>query len=1072
MTVQNTTKKLCLSLLLVLIVFTLFLKSKQSFAQVTYDCYEQTGVIPALCYGPYGDFAPKFDGSYYQCDGLGSHQKVNENVSIECRSEGYRETPQGVIFECSQKPPPVIGWTYQEVLDGVCRKETPETCTKDPRCITDCVNKRCQGPDKPSGRYCYNESLCCKRGSTAPCPDVGVCDSTSCPPTIPSYYDCNCIPGGLPDQDSGRTLFSGQCCHGGGGGGGGCTPQCPPNKCVVEDNCKEANQPFDPTEYNQYVMTEQGGPLCKGQDAYCIQENGCGGMNICNTASCYKPETNTSSAPTPTSIKIYESMGAFEWTSFQPLSTNPDSPTLIRYPYPTSTMRTELNDPGLPSGARDIRARLAIGGTQIGDPRMRSEYDSFHVFNSYPKIGWLTKGYYGQYTANFDTLNKCDDNWKTGDSYVGNFKVNTPPKAQVTVVGDSEEGGTEKGCIPEERYTSNEANRTLTFTVKGKDVNTNLGASGDDANHRINGAMIWLIKEGQSLTDNERNRMHGLGPGQTLTDAEKIGVLVNAAGGIYKSNNGSGALEGWGRDVPDGSNIQQPNIYINVNGERKVLATITTRLVSQASGPDDETIIEITLRFEKDSPISGKYNIWVGMFDNLTLFPTQPHGYFVDIRSVKETTQAWNFDFQKPTLKNISLSPLGDQRRLLLSWTSEDNVPDGIRPDYTVVNVYKSGQDPASEIKREDPEPRLSFIPVAVPTNSDDIGKLPVTSGWLHGAAGTTSLTSNILDNAEGRLHYYITVYDKACNYAQTGEDGTPRPDPVELDKWIVSKGGILFSDGNIRFPTKLNHPYEFANLGTELISSGSSTIEEVNEYTSNHLVNPAVARVITDINSSGSAALFDKLVENFEEMRPRLTSIEAKLVSPFPIQTYLLTCENPLGCIWEPCYKYSGCVGDEAVDVVPQGAALRYLGNIILVPPEGHEDMYIKGIIEGNDSSSLFIFTEGSVNIGGSVSTNEHVVIEDQIDAFIIAKENINILPETVDGYYHDRVTVEGGLIAFGLGEASTPAFSLRRSLGLHNVNHPVLSVTYHPKYAVSSTLFFGLQNNAYKREVGFKPG
>ncbi|HKM19834.1 MAG TPA: hypothetical protein VJY47_01275 [Candidatus Dojkabacteria bacterium] len=1026
---------------------------------IEYNCTRYGGAA-GKCFDT-GSGLPEFAINYYNCNGDGYCQDFSKTHYVSCYFLGYKEGTGS--HRCCQKPP-VTGFTDVQVCHARCGYTY--TWILNTACSSD---EKCEERDGYLGRWCKGSPPV---GGPGRPPIYGITGSGQGLENDFKWFRCtrkeSCPAAGTGGDPVGDAI----CCYGsGGGGGGGCTPQCPANKCTVTDNCVASNRGMDP-EYEQYVMTEQGGPLCKGQDAYCIQENGCGGMNICNTASCYKPETNTSSAPTPTSIKIYESMGAFEWTSFQPLSTNPDSPTLIRYPYPTSTMRTELNDPGLPSGARDIRARLAIGGTQIGDPRMRSEYDSFHVFNSYPKIGWLTKGYYGQYTANFDTLNKCDDNWKTGDSYVGNFKVNTPPKAQVTVVGDSEEGGTEKGCIPEERYTSNEANRTLTFTVKGKDVNTNLGASGDDANHRINGAMIWLIKEGQSLTDNERNRMHGLGPGQTLTDAEKIGVLVNTAGGIYKSNNGSGALEGWGRDVPDGSNIQQPNIYINVNGERKVLATITTRLVSQASGPDDETIIEITLRFEKDSPISGKYNIWVGMFDNLTLFPTQPHGYFVDIRSVKETTQAWNFDFQKPTLKNISLSPLGDQRRLLLSWTSEDNVPDGIRPDYTVVNVYKSGQDPASEIKREDPEPRLSFIPVAVPTNSDDIGKLPVTSGWLHGAAGTTSLTSNILDNAEGRLHYYITVYDKACNYAQTGEDGTPRPDPVELDKWIVSKGGILFSDGNIRFPTKLNHPYEFANLGTELISSGSSTIEEVNEYTSNHLVNPAVARVITDINSSGSAALFDKLVENFEEMRPRLTSIEAKLVSPFPIQTYLLTCENPLGCIWEPCYKYSGCVGDEAVDVVPQGAALRYLGNIILVPPEGHEDMYIKGIIEGNDSSSLFIFTEGSVNIGGSVSTDERVVVEDQIDAFIIAKENINILPETVDGYYHDRVTVEGGLIAFGLGEASTPAFSLRRSLGLHNVNHPVLSVTYHPKYAVSSTLFFGLQNNAYKREVGFKPG
>lgn len=874
--------------------------------------------------------------------------------------------------------------------------------------------------------------------------------------------------------DTGRGLiYFNNCCFGGTGGPGPCVPSCPSPPCTITRTCPEVNN-NDPT-----YSTTYSGPLCEGNRISCSDNSNCPGHYCTDSKKCYTVETNLNTPPVPTSIQIFERiLDNYEWTTYQPLVQN--GTTLIRYPYSTSVMRTELNNPGIPEGARNIRARLAIGGTQVGEPRVQGEDNPFNHFETYPSLSWgLNPGYYGRYTAYFDTLNKCDHEWKLAESgHTADFVVNTPPEVtSITVTGDTTEP-TGKGCVPAARYTGNEANRTLTFTIKGKDINTHVAGPEDDSNHRMNAAVLWLVKDGQSLDNSDLNKVTGLGPGQTLTDAEKIGVLVNVAGGIYKSNNASGTLEGWGRDVPDGSNIQQPNIYINVNGERKVLATITTRLVSQASGPDDETIIEITLRFEKDSPISGRYNIWAGMMDNLTLFPTRPHGYFADIRSVKKTAETWNFDFQKPTLKNVSLNahPSGDQRRLVLRWTSEDNILGGIRANHTVVNVYKGGQVDASEVYRVDVDPSIGFTPIKTEVlDSDKIGDLPdrMESGWLYeGTSGDRELTSSIGDNAEGKLYYYITVYDNACNYTQSGEDGTGGQETVELDKWMVSKGGIFFSKGDVRFPTKIDLPYNFANLGTELISSGSNSIEEVNEYTSNHLVNPAVARVITDINSSGSAALFDKLVENFEEMRPRLTSIEAKLVSPFPIQTYLLTCENPLGCIWEPCYKYSGCVGDEAVDVVPQGAALRYLGNIILVPPEGHEDMYIKGIIEGNDSSSLFIFTEGSVNIGGSVSTDERVVVEDQIDAFIIAKENINILPETVDGYYHDRVTVEGGLIAFGLGEASTPAFSLRRSLGLHNVNHPVLSVTYHPKYAVSSTLFFGLQNNAYKREVGFKPG
>lgn len=852
------------------------------------------------------------------------------------------------------------------------------------------------------------------------------------------------------------------CCSGGTGGPSPCVPSCPSPPCTITRTCPEANN------NDSTYSTTYSGPLCEGNRISCSDNSNCPGHYCTDSKKCYTVETNLNTPPIPTSIQIFERiLDNFEWTTYQPLVQN--GTTLIRYPYSTSVMRTELNDPGVPSGARDIRARLAIGGTQIGDPRIRSEYDTFHIFDTYPEIGWLTKGYYGQYTAYFDTLNKCDHEWKLAESgHTANFVVNTPPEVtSITVTGDTTEP-TGKGCVPAARYTGNEANRTLTFTIKGKDINTLVAGPEDDSNHRMNAAVLWLVKDGQSLDNSDLNKVTGVGPGTTTTDLEKIGIMVNTAGGIYKSNNGSGALEGWGRDVPDGSNIQQPNIYINVNGERKVLATITTRLVSQASGPDDETIIEITLRFEKDSPISGKYNIWAGMMDNLTLFPTRPYGYFADIRSVKKTAETWNFDFQKPTLKNVSLNahPSGDQRRLVLRWTSEDNILGGIRANHTVVNVYKGGQVDASEVYRVDVDPSIGFTPIKTEVlDSDKIGDLPdrMESGWLYeGTSGNRELTSSIGDNAEGKLYYYITIYDNACNYTQSGEDGTGGQETVELDKWIVSKGGIFFSKGDIRFPTKIDLPYNFANLGTELISSGSNSIEKVNEYTSNPLVNPAVARLTADINSSGSLALFNKLVENFEGIRPSLGTATRTIrsVSPYVLR---LDCNNPLGCVWE------------GTEVVSKGAILEYTGNIIIVPPEGEKDIYIRGDVvdmSSDSKHSLFIFTEGSVNIGGSVSTNEHVVIEDQIDAFIIAKENINILPETVDGYYHDRVTVEGGLIAFGLGEASSPAFSLQRSLGLHNQIHPVLSITYHPKYAVSSGLFFGLQNNAYKREVGFKPG
>ncbi len=1020
-----------------------------------YSCAEVTLNPYAWCKA----WDMRFVAHYYQCDGRGGVKSSGDfPFRYRCIGHGYVEG----VERCQQEPTslPPKGYNTYEVAANVCTHKEPGTWEKHHLCTENCRQKEeqmmCPGKRDPC-RYKCLKTQCFN-------PDTGyiwgTCSNKD--DCCTSWYTCKYKPGGYPGQDSGNFIPYGKaevCCYtgsgGGGGGGGGCIPQCSEPLCTVEDHCKEANQSSDPTEYMFYRKTEQGGPLCKGRDTFCTQDNGCGGMQICNTASCYKPETNTSTPPTPTSIRIYEDIGVgdFEWTTYQTLSTNSAQPTLIRYPYSNSVMRTEINDPGLPSGARDIKATLKIGGVQVGNPRLRSVDNPFNIFDIYPSREWLTPGYYAQYSSYFETQNKCDNAWKKSADRDTYFKVNTPPVlSSLTITGSDNQYN---GCTAE-RYTGNNANRTLTFRIAAKDIDTHHAGSQDDANHRMNAAVLWLIKDGKDIT-NETNQITAVGSGATTTDPEKIGIIVNTGGGIYKSNNSNGILESWGRDVPSGSNIQQPDIYIEDNGERKVLATISTVTERHASGPNDETIIKIIINFKENSPISGKYNIWAGMLDNLTLFPTKPYGYFADIRSVKSTGEIWNFDFVNPTLRDISLEPTSqsEQRKLILSWTSQDNLTNGIRDNHTVINVYKTGES-VSTIRRESPLPSDSFVPLLEVPVSEDIGYLqPLTSGWVHPSSSSTQMTANIMENAEGNLHFFITVYDRACNYAKTGESGTPTPPPIALDKWIVTKGGIFYSQGTVNYPTKSLD--EYFNLGTELISSSSNSIESVLYYSTQPHMNPAVAKNIIDINNN--VRLFDVLKGNFERIRDKLGTPSYEDIWG-PPYGYELRCNHPLGCVWE------------ATNIVSRDY-LRYFGNIIVVPPEGQKDVYITGNIgSGDDKSSLFIFTEGTVNIGGSASTTPATgLLTDTIDAFILAKKGINILPEAEEGNFHDKIVVNGGLIAFGHEILSGPAFSLKRTLGLYNINAPVLTVNYHPKYAITSELFFGLQTNAYKREVGFKP-
>ena len=859
-------------------------------------------------------------------------------------------------------------------------------------------------------------------------------------------YQCQCVPGDpVPvNKVKGNNVMLGCCTDKGGGGELPVDPDCLP--------CKGCDLPECDAGYSE---TENN---CQPVIKFCYRYDHCDIECGHKQRSCYPNEINQS-PPKPTSIKIYEDLPGsnFHWTTNASLSESENTRTLIRYPYPNSGRRTEINNLSLPQGARGLRTRLRIKGDTVntetevgGSPRVLGTHNPFYSFPNIPRTdwSWFAPGYKAHFRANFESLNKCDDSWKEGASRRGWFTVNTPPVLRTATISGNTTGATEQGCVPAARYTGNEANRELTFKIAATDVDTYHAAVGSDRNHRMNAAVIWLVKDGQTL-DNEINTLKAIGPGRAIVDPNKIGIMINTAGGIYRYSG-----EGWGRENDGG-------IYISHNGRQLKIATISMERVKHAvprfPNNNDTTEMDIKITFEKDIPISGRYTLWAGMMDNLTLFQTQPHGVHVDQRSVKKTGQTWNFDFVKPQIKNVSLAPLSqtEQRKLNLKWESSDNISGGIRENHTVVNVYKSGNQPAKQVTRETPAPVQSITPSSSISNIGYMQRaangMPV-SGWFHLSPGQTNTRLNIGENSEGKLHFYITTYDLACNYEQTGKDGTPGINPVELNKWITTKGGVFYSQGTVSYPTDgLDQKH---NLGTELISSRTGGLYKVLDYAGTNM-NPAVAKRITDVNNN--AGLFDKLKENFERIKPSLPTPEQ---STFP--THKFICPNPKGCILQPYGIETG--------------GFEYSGKIILIPSEGEKDInltYYGDIKQLDDNSALFVFAEGDITIktrlGSSSSATQ--LETDQIDAFLITKGQVRVQRESEEeGEPDDKLIVNGGVIAFGEGGAS-PAFSLRRTLGLLNISNPVLTVNYHPKYAVFSELFFGLQTNAYKREVGFKP-
>ncbi len=884
----------------------------------------------------------------------------------------------------------------------------------------------------PAGRYCEQNSDCAQR------------PTYSCPP-------CYDVPNHV-NKITGKYVRQGCCTSRSGEGQEPEDPNCQP--------CNNCTEPPEECDEGYSEVENECQPIAKT----CNRYDNCGILCGEEVRRCYPLETNNS-VPDVTSIRIYERLGInnFEWTTYQPLSTT--RRTLIRYPYPASTMRTELNDPGLPSATRDIRATLRIGGVQVGPPQVRSQNEFFYTFNTYPSLAWLNYGYLGKYSAFFETLNMCSDNWQKGNTTSVDFVVNTPPTVISTTVTGNTTGNTPKGCTPEARYTGNEANRTLTFKITGRDINTNIAAEQDDANHRINAAVLWLVKEGSTI-DNERNTLTGIGSGTTLSNPNKIGIMVNTLGGIYKANNGESTFTGWGRDVPQNSNIQQPYIYVNHNGIRTKIATITLRSVKNAQNPTDTTEMEIKIEFDKNIPISGRYQIWTGMMDNLTLFPTKPHGYFADIRSVKNTGQIWNFDFRNPRLTAINLDRLatGDQKNLKLSWTSTDSGHPESEVVHTVINVSSSSD---KEVTRTfpDPENPVSIIPGNL--SEAEMGNLsPLRHGWKHPVNSNgfeTYMIANTGDTASGTLRFDVTLYDKACNFGGTGRpDDCPTgdpdcpdplpddPDPFNYDRWMSTKGGIFYSQGTVDYRTKLLEPnIHFYNLGSELLATKTNSINPISEVlmfggTEQHR-NPAVAKGVEDTNEQNKVNLYEAL------KREANSSMDKKLSDKIISSATHWHCSSDKGCYIK---------SDKDLTI----GSFRYTGKILIY---SQGNITITGALQAtSNNDAIFVFSEKNIIVNDGHATGG----TDRIDAFLLAKERITIAQDAAVSENHDQVLLVGGLIAFGIGGES-PSFVLQRNLGADNPLRPALIINYHPKYTKFAENFFDVDRSVYKKEVGFKP-
>jgi len=778
--------------------------------------------------------------------------------------------------------------------------------------------------------------------------------------------------------------------------------------CYKSDDCSCT------TTCGEGYYTTDTGPYCS-KEFQCSCGTDCGNTKYGSKLTCYLPETNTATIPTPTwnKLKIGDRLSGN-------LSTNNSSPTRVPFPLSnTSTTESSTNIIANPEGSRELRYNFTIAGVLTTL--------TTNVIANNPTAASLTQGSTGSITTSYTTLNKCNDDTRTGSQLTTYYKVDYLPtvdtiSSSLTISGYEGDDTTVRGCIASPSHTGGEVNNPLKVRIVAKD---------SDGSSDINGAFLWLVKNGSSIPSSYIDHTYVVGTGATSTDPNLIGIFVGlndtrTVATIYKSNNSGGTLSNWGSDSGSTS--------VKTSSGSVIIQQI--RVLSLTENALEKTYtFELELTFPTSSPIAGNYKFYTTATDKLIFYNSNT----VELRTLYHNSNwQWNFDFVKPRIDNFALDVANLEQRLVdLTWVN--NALGGSPIIDTVFNLYIN---PASSysVTRTSPPPSSSITPSIKPDSANNIGLIsPVTSGWYSNSSLQSS-TINIGENGEGSMNFYTTIYDSACNYYTT--DSTQSL-VYDLNKWVATKGGIFFSDDTVNYEPK---PIEFYTLGTELVTTKVGTYPSVRVIPEpNSFINPTLVKSVSDIN------------DNDVDPGARIDFLYQKLY------------ENDLG---EPsglnCYNEKGCK-KTLTTIGVDGANTNYQGKIIIF---SDQDINVYPNIVAGDSQTdgLIIFSMKNINIlGGNTSTASNLAV-DTIDALLMAKGQIKITSGTSDPeVQQDRVEVNGSLIAFGANEVD-PAILIERNLRLQNTNKPVLNVIYHPKYAKISELFFGTETAVFKQEVGFK--
>lgn len=494
-------------------------------------------------------------------------------------------------------------------------------------------------------------------------------------------------------------------------------------------------------------------------------------------------------------------------------------------------------------------------------------------------------------------------------------------------------------------------------------------------------------------------------------------------------------------------------------------------------------------------PDEGSYNVWMMANDTFGFTPYDNYEEYSDIvkNAIKnrwitneriryydqwiDSGKDWNLNFDIPGV-NLMITPSESVRTGLdIRWEfiGDTDLPDSEFSDL-VINLYKTEglNIPGDGITLSNinsgggkVDKNVPFQPKVNGEHTDIIGSLNESANYyllkIHGGSGKGSATLNFGDVGQGKIYFYITVFDKGGNIGVLEKS-------FNLSDWIITHGGLVYSkninvdinqndkpDGWDSKPLLKNINYNYADISTELVGIESlgmpptlPTSPVKSENTSSYMLRPYKV----DDPKNGYYQTYKGYFDRRKTYIPNL-----KDLGDFEIlQGDLSTLGSGVGQNEIASVEVDGDLFVNKNFNCNRRGVFFVKGNLTI---DGK-------ISNGNVQKDACIFVvEGNVAIDNGEKVSGSTMEYDDINAYILADGKIEILQEGGRSSIYDGIYIDGGMHSL-----SEEGVVIKRSLKLADrLRYPVLVVKQNSKYGVLSRSLFGSSIILQSIEVGVRP-